>query len=160
MTEPEPEPPAYLKPEGVFEDVVTAVVGTFEAAGVAIPARRVWGVETVAADCEQLSFVYSQQYKGLPADDPNQAQQCESPRSMVLVVQLWRCSPQPKDPRIGVTPAQRETFTRTILRDGWLLLDAASQVDAVGWNRGIIADVTVSEPSDLVASILNLTIPI
>lgn len=157
MTEPTP---GYLLPEGVFEDVVTSVVGTYEAAGVELPSRRVWGIESIAVDCPQVSFIYNQMYKGLPSDDPNQVQQCDSPRSMVLVVEIWRCAPKTKDPRIGLTPAQKEEFTRTILRDSWLLLDAASQINAVGWGRGIIADVTTTEPSDYVASVLNLTIPI
>lgn len=140
--------------------VLDTIVGVFQQAGVDLPERRYWAIGSVVADCPQLTVHLMQTYKGLPGDDPGMVQRCDSPRTVSMVVQLFR--------NVPVGNGQRPPSTAIMMResaqpaiDAWLLLDAAEAVDAMGWNTGVMAEVNVVPPSGgLVGLSMMLTAPI
>lgn len=146
--------PAYL------QLVLDKVVGTFEQAGIELPERRYIAYGDVAADCEQLTVQFQQLYDGSPGGNPNAVQQCDGPRSVVMVVELFRCVPTTAGPRGGPpSPEAMDASTVIFLKDAWLLLDSADQVSkASGWAPGFIVDVNPISPSGGFAGTrMNLT---
>lgn len=139
------------------------IVGTFEHAGVDLPGRRYISYGGVAADCEQLTVELAQIYPGLPAADPNQLHRCEGPRTAVIIAQLFRKVPVASGPRgTGApTPGDLTASALTLVRDVWLLLDAAGAVDSAGWGTGVIAEVTpISASGGLTGANLTLTLTV
>ena len=160
MTVPVQSGPEMRSIPDYLARVLETVVATFEQAGVPLPDRRYWTVGGVVADCPQLTVHLTQVYKGLPGDDPGEVQRCGGPRTVAMTVQLFRSVPlgngrQPP----STTIIMRDSETSAI--DAWLLLDAAEQVDAMGWNTGIMAEVNIAEPAGgLVGLTMMLTAPL
>jgi hypothetical protein len=130
---------------GVMQSVIDGIVAVYNAEDVDLPTRHILGVQATAHDCEQLSIVFEQLYVGGPGDQAEQPMRCESPRSVVMTVQLVRCVPTMQARGVPPTPAAMAESTSKQLTDTWLLLEGVMSSEAANY-LGALADVTVTPP--------------
>lgn len=134
----------------LLDGIVERVIAGYEAAGVSLPDRRYWTMQTPAADCEQMVVSFIQAYIGPVGDEAATPQRCESPRSAVCDVQVSRCAPGLQARGRAPTPEQIQTAAVALAIDAWLLLDISGtfdQWDYAGPGMGVIATVDVGEPA-------------
>lgn len=147
MTIPGRDDDLEVLPE-LLQLTLDTLVGTFDQAGVDLPERQYIAFGDVVVDCEQLTVQFQQLVYGPPGGDPNSVQRCDGPRSVSLLVQLFRCVPTTNTPRGGApTPEAIAASTKTHLRDAWLLMDALAQVDAATWKSGVVGEVSPVSPN-------------
>lgn len=143
--------------------IMDTVVDTFNAAGVALPDRRLMTIGLPVHDCEQLVLVFVAADKGLPGqNEGNEMHRCTSPTTASFNVHLARCFPVSTGR--GLKPPTAEALTENaemMMQDAWLLMSAAETLDSDPRNSpfGMIATVGLSEPTGGFAeSILTLQV--
>lgn len=141
----------------VMQNLLDKIRAVFEQADVSLPERQYLAVGRTAHDCEQLTVSFQQMYLGAPGVRVDQPVKCNSPRSVVLTVQLVRCVVMP----VGrsTTPDAAKTTDRTLSRvtDAWLLMDAVTQ--ALDDFLGIFGEVVITDPqAEYQAVVLNVTV--
>ncbi len=129
----------------IMQDVIDSIVAVYSDADVTIPARNIIAAGPTVHDCEQLSITFEQMYSGGPGDQAEQPVRCESPRSVVLTVQLVRCIPTPVGRGQAPSPEAMATSTSQLLKDVWLLMDGVMASRAAGY-LGALADISVTPP--------------
>lgn len=142
----------------VMEHIRLKINAVFEQADVSLPDRQYLTVGAEAHDCEQLTVSFRQMYLGGPGDQAETPQKCNSPRSIVLTIQLVRKVAMPPSAR-NTTPAASAINDVTLGRvtDAWLLMDAAQT--APDDYLGMLADVAITDPSgEYQAIVLNMTV--
>ena len=139
----------------MMDEILSRVVGGFEAAGVELPSRRYWNLGMPAADCEQLVVSFNQAYIGPPGDEASDPQKCNSPRTAQIDIQVLRCIPGLNSTRSRIPSAESiQAASEAQAIDAWVLLDIAASLDT--WDEGlpglpgpgfgVIATVDVGEP--------------
>lgn len=135
-----------------LDEILSRVVGAFEAKCVPLPERRYWTFGQITQDCEQVVVAAQQMFLGGPGDEVNEPQRCNSPRSVVLDVQILRCSP--KVGNNGKPPSAESIQKAAALQaiDMWVLLDIAANLDTwdgdlPGYGLGVLATVDAGTPS-------------
>lgn len=144
----------------LMQAVLDSIVAKFEEEGVDLPDRRYLATGATAHDCEQLTVSFVQMYLGTPGDPAESPQRCDSPRSVVLSVQLVRCLPTTPPRASGPQPAAISGMTERQTQDAWLLMDGAFGPIQNLW-LDVLADVTVTDPQgQYQAIVLNLTVAV
>lgn len=152
--------------------VLDSIVGVYEQAGVDLPARRYVNYGAVSADCEQLTVSVSQHYTGTVGGDPNEISLCNSPRVLVMTVQLFRKAPVIQ--RQGSFPStdSLDSAARIHFRDAYLLVSGSDQAYlnymalpkvgmGMGGTSGFISEVSpVDTAGGFVGSSLSLAMPL
>ena len=134
--------------------VLDVVESVFEQAGVTLPERRFIALGQTVHDCEQVSVSFQQLVLGPPGDAGTLPQRCDSPRSASVLVEVVRCIPVPNNRGGAPTVEQITTAAQQQAVDAWMLMEAATQMDA--WT--FLADVSAGEPQgDKQAMVLSLT---
>ena len=138
--------------------VLESINAVYEQEGVGLPERQYIAMNTVAHDCEQLTVAFQQMYAGPPGNQLEEPVRCESPRSIVLQVQLVRCIPVPQARGAAPTPEMMIESTEELTRDCWLLMEAGLASAPALWLGGI-ADVSVTDPLGAFQAVqLNLVV--
>lgn len=127
--------------------VLESIVGYYELKDYPLPERRYIAMNSVAHDCEQLTVAFQQLYVGPPGNQLEEPMKCESPRSIVLQIQLVRCVPVVQVRGTAPTAEQITDSTLQMARDSWMILEGAMLAPPVVNWLGAIADVAVTEPS-------------
>lgn len=142
-----------------MDTVLARVVATFDVAQVDLPSRRyIWFGPTVV-DCEQVTVSLLQHYLGSPGDEASAPQPCHGPRSIVLSVQVVRCTPTMTKTGAAPRATDMATYARSRARDTYILMEAGLKTCDV-WGVGAIADVSPGAVQGGYQSIiLNLTVP-
>lgn len=130
----------------LLDTVLERIIATYEQAGIDLPARRYWTLETPAADCEQLVVSFVQLYNGSPGQEASDPTYCHSPRSATLVIQILRTIPTVGARGKSIpTAANIQAASRAMAVDAWLLLDMAASLDSWdsfgGPGLGVVATV-------------------
>lgn len=142
-----------------MEYVQAAVVSVFATAGVTLPDRVVFTAGLPVIDCEQVAISVIQAYIGTPGGQTGEPVKCNSPRSVVLQVQIARCVPTISQKGTPPTADAITASTFELTKDAYLLLKAVNEMDPVG--TGVIADVTMPEPEGgLGGAVLTLTMSV
>lgn len=144
--------PDALSLVNLLDEILLRVQTGFAEAGVDLPDRQYWTTSTPAADCEQLVVFFNQAYIGPPGDEAADPQNCNSPRTAQIDIQILRCIPSPKSgTRVRAPSAEdiQEASRRQAI-DAWVLLDLSCTLDT--WNgdvggrgMGVIATVDAGE---------------
>lgn len=134
----------------LMDSVLERIVAAYDRAGVPLPERRYWTMQTPSADCEQLVVSLMGMYIGPPGDQAATPQRCHSPRTATLNVQVLRAIPTSSG-RMNVPPSATaiQSASEALAVDSWLLLEAAADTDR--WNDGapgfgVIATITAGQP--------------
>lgn len=137
----------------LLDVILERLVSGYEQAGVPLPDRRYWTLSAPAADCEQAVVYFNQAYIGPPGDEASEPQNCNSPRTAQIDIQILRCIPgMNTGPRAKAPTAEQiEAGSRLQAIDAWLLLDLSSNFDTwegelPGRGLGVIATVDAGEP--------------
>lgn len=146
------------------EELLQRIVGRYEQEGIDLPSRKYWTMGAPAADCEQLVVSFMQAYIGPVGDEANEPQNCNSPRTAQLDIQILRCIPS-SGPRGGAPSAEKIQKASEIQAiDAWLLLDMSADLDTwdpLGRGLGVIATVDAGEAQGgFQGPVLHLTVAI
>lgn len=133
----------------LLDTVLERIVSAYEQAGIELPERRYWTLETPAADCEQLVVSLVQVYNGAPGQEATEPSFCNSPRSATLNIQILRCIPAVRGRNTTPTAESIQEASRPMAIDAWMLLDMASSLDTWdpfgGPGLGVIATVNAGQ---------------
>ena len=147
--------------------ILERVIQGFEDAGVELPSRRYYTTGTPPVDCEQLTVSFRQGYIGPPGDEASLPQNCNSPRTAQIEIQIFRCIPGLVGPKARVPdPATIQAAVDLQLIDAWLLLDMSCNLDTwedpqIFRGLGVIATVDAGEPQGgFQGTTMNLTVAI
>jgi hypothetical protein len=145
----------------MMDQVLAAVVRTYQSAGVALPERRYWCMDTPVVDCEQLTVNFIQAYIGPPGDEASTPQPCDAAKTAVLQVQVHRCVPTVSSKGRQPEPRAIVDASTTLAIDAYLLLDSAKEYetwDPFGPGLGVIATVEATAvQGGYQGIVLNLT---
>lgn len=132
------------------------VVAVYEQANFDLPERRYITVGATAHDCEQLTVSFRQLYLGPPNAPVNEPFRCNTPRTVVLVIEVVRKVALPgRNTPPSVEAIEAKTRAKTA--DASLLLTAAES--ALGDDTLVVADVSCTSPQgEYQATVLNMTI--
>lgn len=133
----------------VMRGVLERLEAVYESYSVPIPERRYWTMGQPATDCEQLVVYFVQMYLGSPGDEAVAPMRCNSPRSVVLTVQVSR--PIPVVGASGKAPSAEkiQEGSEILAVDAWILMESVNLLDQWeegSYGPGVIATVDVSEP--------------
>lgn len=148
----------------MMEEILSRIIARYEQEELDLPDRKYWTLSTPAADCEQLVVSFMQAYIGPVGDEANEPQNCNSPRTAQLDVQILRRIPS-SGPRGGSPSAEKiQAASEMQAIDAWLLLDMASDLDTwdpLGRGLGVIATVDAGEAQGgYQGPVLHLTVAI
>lgn len=134
----------------MLDEILKRVGAAFDQAGVPLPERRYWTLSQPAADCEQVTVSFVQAYLGPPGDEAMRPQNCNSPRSAAVDVQIVRCIPTVGSRGRAPEPKAIQSASEQLAVDAYLLLDIAADLDT--WDPvgapgiGVIATLDANEP--------------
>jgi hypothetical protein len=147
--------PEQLYPRGVNRPVasatarlLTTIEQVYERENTPLPTRRYLATgQAPAVDEEQISVMFGGIYLGPPGNEMTTPYNGEAPRSMSLLVQLWRRIPALTD--FGNVPSAESisVASEILMHDSWLLVTAGAEfATQPGYNSGLIANAGVNEP--------------
>lgn len=127
--------------------ILDSINQVFQDEDVTLPDRQFTSVGAVPHDCEQLYISFVQMYLGPVGAEADEAQNCDSPRTAVMQIQLVRCIPRPT--QRGAPPAAEvlDESTQQLTADAWLLMDGVGAANDALDRPGMMADVSVTDAS-------------
>jgi len=133
-----------------MDRALETLVGVYARAGVPLPERRFWSLQQPAEDCEQAVVSLIQIYLGVPGDQANRPQQCQTaPFSAVLEIAVTRSYPLGVNGK-AVAASDIIQASGASAADVWILGQSAADFDA-GTDGipglGVIATVSPRGPS-------------
>jgi hypothetical protein len=143
-------PAGYNRPvASVARYLLSTIESEFSKAGIALPARRIITVGSVAVDDEVLAIMFGGVYSGPPGNELNSPQSNRQhgivPRSASFNVELWRYVPALTSAGQAPSSAEETQAAEEVTDDAWYLLEAAYNADQTG--AGVVARVDVNEPN-------------
>lgn len=102
-------------------EVLTAVEDAFDAAAVALPARRFVSSGQPADDCPELVVWLSRIFTGTPAAEVTEPERRGIARTLELLVRLTRCVPVTNDRGLAPTADAIGDSAAQIATDMWVL---------------------------------------
>jgi hypothetical protein len=134
----------------MLDEILSRVQAAYAQASIDLPDRRYWTLSQPAVDCEQLVVAFVQAYIGPPGDEAMRPQNCHSPRSASIDIQVTRCIPTVGSRGRSPDAASIQDASKQLAIDAWLLLDIAGSLDT--WDPvgipglGVIATIDAGEP--------------
>lgn len=146
----------------MMDEILQRAVAAYEQSGVPVPDRRYWTLGPAVVDCEQMVLSFSQAFVGPPGDEASIPQNCNSPRSAAMDLQVARCVPTVGPRGRAPDAAAIQASSEQLAVDAYLLLDIAANLetwDSLGTpGLGVIATVDVAAPTGGYQSVtLHLT---